>query len=223
MFLVRNKRERSRPSFFGAYARFWRGCEWLPFLLPNSLGFELACQRLQTHVDIRELLPKPGVYEFAISKGTERRYKTYVGESGSIRKRHMTYAKNGDHLLSLFDTALRSGCVIWRRCRYVETKQKAVKWEAKFLKKYDYAWNAQQNQRKRAISLVSRSFCLCMSSLQVVEGPPIRSPRKQQKIVAVQTKTVIMSPNRLSPANKFSGKVSKTKTVVIQQKQFVVK
>lgn len=188
MFLVRNKRERLRPSFFGSYARFWRNCEWLPFLLPNQLGFEFSCQRLQTHVDIRELLPKPGVYEFAISKKNERRYKMYVGESGSIRKRHMTYAKNGDHLLALFDTALKNGCVIWRRCRYVETKQKAVQWEAKFLKKYDYAWNAQQNQRKRAISLVSRSFCLCMSSLQVVEEPPTHSPRKRKISVVMLPK-----------------------------------
>ncbi len=60
------------------------------------------------------------MYEFAISKGTsDRRYKMYVGETNSVRSRHQQYAKTGDHLYQLLDTALKDGCVIWRRCQYV--------------------------------------------------------------------------------------------------------
>ena len=134
------------------------------------MGFPLACKRPKTHVDIRNLKPLPGVYEFAISKGGGQRYKVYIGESGSIRKRHQTYANTGDHLVLLFDKALKDGCTIWRRCRYVKTKKKAVKKEAKWLKKFDFSWNAQQNGRKRDVSIVSSYFCLCMSSLHITEN-----------------------------------------------------
>jgi GIY-YIG domain-containing protein len=171
---MRAKRELLHPGIFGSYRLFWRRREWEIFLLPHALGFTAAYLRPQTHAGIRALEAKPGVYEFAISKKNGRRYKVYVGESGSIRKRHQAYAKTGDHLLQLFDAALRDGCTIWRRCKYVKTKKKAVSWEAWFLARYDYAWNAQQNQRKRNVGIVSRHFCLCMSSLQIVEDVPVR-------------------------------------------------
>lgn len=166
---IRTKRELSRPGIFGSYRFFWRGQEWQRFLLPSPLGFTAAYLRPQMHADIMALEAKPGVYEFAISKKGGRRYKVYIGESGSIRKRHQTYAKNGDHLLQLLDAAVRDGCTIWRRCKYVRTKEKAVSWEAWFLARYDYAWNARQNQRKRKINIVSQHFCLCMSSLKIVD------------------------------------------------------
>ena len=140
-------------------------------MLPDKTGFVLAHLNTKTHEDIKGLNARPGVYEFAISKGSGRRYKVYIGESGSIRKRHQTYAKTGDHLVLYFDAALKNGCTIWRRCKYIKTKQKAVAWEAYFLGKYDYAWNAQQNQRKRSVSIVKSYFCLCMSSVNIVEKP----------------------------------------------------
>ena len=155
------------------YRRFWRGCKWEKFLLPDAKGFEFSRKRPQTHVDIGNLQRRPGVYEFAISKGGNRRYKTYVGESGSMQKRHQTYARTGDHLLPLFDAALKNGCIIWRRCKYIKTKEKAVAREAKLLRKYDYCWNARQNTRKRNISIVSRSLCLCFASMHVIEEPVI--------------------------------------------------
>ena len=182
MSYTRNKRELSHPSILGSYRRFWRGCEWREFLFPNSIGFTLACQRLQTHADIRALEPRPGVYEFAISKKNDRRYKTYIGESSSIRRRHQKYAQTGDHLLAIFDAALKNGCVIWRRCRYVKTKGEAVSKEAKFLQKYDYAWNAQQNGRKRAVNIVSQRFCLCMSSMLIIEDPVLPKPLRGQLV-----------------------------------------
>ena len=83
--------------------------------------------------------------------------------------RHQHYAKDGDHLFVLLDNAVRSGCTVWRRCRYVRTKKKAVKKEAKWLRKYDYPWNAKQNMKKRNVNLVSKSFCMCMSFVQIVE------------------------------------------------------
>ena len=169
---IMTKRELSHPGFFSIYKWFWRSCAWEKFLMPNFAGFPFAHLNPKSHEDIMSLNAKPGVYEFAISKGSGRRYKIYIGESGSIRKRHQTYAKTGDHLVLFFDAALKDGCTIWRRCRYVKTKQKAVAWEAYFLGKFDYAWNTQQNRRKRKVNIVTSYFCLCMSSMNIVEEPP---------------------------------------------------
>lgn len=160
---ARSKRELSHPGYFTLYRWFWRGCKWDRFLLSNKGGFALARQ----HVSFLEA--RPGVYELAISKGSNRKYKVYIGESGSIRKRHQAYAVTGSNLLAPFDAALRDGCTVWQRCRYVKTKGDAVAWESYFLKRYDYAWNAQQNQRKRFVSIVSRHFCMCMPSTSIVE------------------------------------------------------
>jgi hypothetical protein len=165
------RRELSHPGFFSIYKWFWRNCTWERFLLPNPAGFAFAHLNLRIHENTMSLNAVPGVYEFAISKGSRRRYKVYIGESGSIRKRHQTYAKTGDHLALLFDAALKSGYTIWRRCRYVKTKQKAVAWEAYFLGIYNYAWNAQQNKRKRNVSIITSYFCLCMSSMSIIEEP----------------------------------------------------
>lgn len=164
------KREISRPGFFSTYKWFWRNCVWERFLLPNSAGFAFAHLNHKSHEDIMSLSAKPGVYEFAISKGSGRRYKIYIGESGSIRKRHQTYVKTGDHLVLLLDATLKDGCTIWRRCRYVKTKQKAVAWEAYFLEKYSYAWNARKNKRKRNIKIVTSYFCFCIPSMNIVEN-----------------------------------------------------
>ena len=172
MLLSKVKRELSRTSLFGSYRLFWAGCKWQPFLIPNVrvLGFEHA-----TRISIKYLDLKPGVYEFAITKeqpffGQKKRYKVYVGHSGSIRTRHQKYFKTGDHLLQYFDAALKDGCTIWRRCKYVKTKEKAIYWENKILQKYDYAWNAHHNNRKRKINILLRPLCFCMSSLHVVES-----------------------------------------------------
>ena len=174
---MQTRRELLHPGIFSIYKWFWRNCTWERFLMHNPAGFAFAHLNPKAHEDIMSLNARPGVYEFAISKGSKRRYKVYIGESGSIRKRHQTYAKTGDHLVLLFDVALKDGCTIWRRCRYVKTKQKAVTWEAYFLGKYDYAWNAQQNQRKRSVSIVASYFCLCMSSVNIVEEPMPRTVR----------------------------------------------
>jgi hypothetical protein len=129
------------------------------------MGFASARQNV-CYLDAR-----PGVYELAISKGQGRRYKVYIGESGSVRKRYQAYAKSGDHLILLFDAALRQGCTVWMRCKYVKTKARAVAWEAYFLGKYDYAWNAQQNTRRRCISIVRGCSCMCTHFTGIVEEP----------------------------------------------------
>lgn len=165
------KRELSHPSFFSIYKWFWKSSTWERFLMPNPTGFAFSRLNPRSHEDIMSLNARPGVYEFAISKGSGQRYKVYIGESGSIRKRHQTYAKTGNHLVMIFDAALKNNCTIWRRCKYVKTKQKAVAWEAYFLGIYNYAWNAQQNQRKRKVNIVTSYFCLCMSSVSIVEEP----------------------------------------------------
>ena len=163
MDIFKPRRELLRPRSFSIYKWFWRYSKWKRLILPDKAGFASARQ------NICFLEAKPGVYEFAISKGYSRRYKVYIGESGSIRKRHQTYAKTGDHLVLLFDAALKEGCTIWCRWRYVKTKQKAVAWEAYFLNKYDYAWNAQQNRCRRKVSIVSSCSCWCTSFTRIVE------------------------------------------------------
>ena len=157
------RRELSHPGYFTLYKWFWRGSKWNRFILPNKGGFTLARQ----HVGFFEA--RPGVYEFAMSKGNSRRYKVYVGQSGSMRKRHQYYAMTGSHLVQLFDAALRDGCTIWRRCKYVKSKERAVAWEAYLLNRHDYAWNAQQNQRKRNIKIVRRYTCMCVPFMSTIE------------------------------------------------------
>jgi len=48
-----------------------------------------------------------------------RRYKCYVGQTSSLRRRfHQEYrGVQGSHLKAFFDEALRNGCQIWIRCR----------------------------------------------------------------------------------------------------------
>jgi GIY-YIG domain-containing protein len=187
---MRTKRELSRPGLFGSYKWFWRGSEWERFLSPSPAGFGAACRN---QAGVAALGLGPGVYEFAISKGagwrpwaiSPYRYKVYIGESASLRRRHQTYARTGDHLLLLFDAALRDGCTIWRRCKHVETKEKAVSWEAWFLRLYDYPWNAQLNGRKRTVNIVSRNSCLCMSSLHIVEEVYVPPPRRTSAVTVV--------------------------------------
>ena len=183
---MRANRELLHPAFFSIYKWFWRNSKWDKFLMPDKIGFAFVHLNPKIHENIMSLGARPGVYEFAISKGPGRRYKVYIGESGSIRKRHQTYAKTGDHLVMLFDAALKDGCTIWRRCRYVKTKQKAVAWEAYFLGKFDYAWNVQQNQKRRKISIMTSYFCLCIPSINIVEEPP--APRAVRVVANSRTR-----------------------------------
>ena len=134
----------------------------------DSVGF--VPSRLRAN--IAGLEARPGVYEFAVSKNTGRRCKVYVGESGSILKRHQRYARTGDHLVLLLDAAIRDGCTVWMRCKYTGSKESAVAWEAYFLRKYDYAWNMRHNACKRNVSIVKRwNAWLCMFSMHVVDNP----------------------------------------------------
>ena len=160
--LTRLKRELLHPGYFTPYRWFWGGSKWYRFILPNRGGFALARQRVSF------LETRPGVYEFAISRGNSRRYKVYVGHSGSMRKRRQSYAMTGSHLVQLFDAVLRDGCTIWMRCKYVKSKEKAVAWEAYFLNRYDYAWNAQQNMGKRSITIVRQYVCMCMPFMGIM-------------------------------------------------------
>jgi len=148
---AKKRRELSHPGVFGVYKLFWRGSKWEKFILHDK--------RL-----IKSFLePRPGVYEFAVSRmSSTRRFKVYIGESGSISKRHQAYTRPDSHLAQLFSIAVANRCTVWRRCKYVKTKKRAVAWEAHFLARYDYAWNAKQNMSKRAVSVVQRRFCMCM-------------------------------------------------------------
>ena len=51
----------------------------------------------------------PGVYEFAVAKSpSATRYKTYVGTTKSVRDRHGSYLRDGDHIQNFFEAAVKA-------------------------------------------------------------------------------------------------------------------
>jgi hypothetical protein len=100
-----------------------------------------------------------------------------------MKQRMEQYGDDGDHIRAYLDAALKDGYLVWRRLKYLKTKELAVSKEAKFLETYDYAWNAKDNGSKRQIKLKQTYSCCCFcSALEVIEKPALREklpPRLQ--------------------------------------------
>lgn len=161
----RRHRESCHPSRFGTYKKFWsQSPGWRVFLLPCSQGFEASRDTPACCKAVNGLEQRPGVYEFAVStNATSRKSKVYVGQTCDLKRRlGGDYRGDGSHLRALFDEALQThGFTVWVRFVYTPTADAAKDWEARFLRKYDYAWNARDNKTKRALQL--RRNWLCMT------------------------------------------------------------
>lgn len=165
---LRFKREKHSPSRFSAYRAVWRPSQWNVFLAPCAHGFSQARDGNACVGAVSKISNKPGVYEFAISRGaTGHRYKVYVGQSCDVKRRiGSEYRNSGGHLLAFFEEALEDGCHVWVRYVYTPTPDAAKDTESKLLSKYNYAWNERCNGSKRHLAIVNR--CFCMTAPKVV-------------------------------------------------------
>ena len=113
------RREKVHPGYFSGYKKFFRGTKWHVFLAPaNDLGRALANAKSR---DVNSgLWDIPGVYEFAVAKSPSAdRYKTYVGTTKSVRDRHGSYLRDGDHIANFLEAAVKGGLFVMRRIRYI--------------------------------------------------------------------------------------------------------
>lgn len=170
------RREKVHPGYFSGYKKFFRGTKWHVFLVPaNDLGYSLVDARSRgVNNDLWDI---PGVYEFAVAKSPKGdRYKTYIGTTKSVRDRHGSYLRDGDHIKHFLDSAVRSGLFVMRRIRYIIPKPKlpdhqielaavvAEQTETRFLGKYNYAWNSRQNGNLAMTRMPVKKSFLCMFS-----------------------------------------------------------
>lgn len=170
------RREKVHPGYFSGYKKFFRGTKWHVFLAPaNDLGFSLCDAKAR---DVNHgLWDVPGVYEFAVAKSPNAtRYKTYIGTTRSVRDRHGSYLRDGDHIANFLDAAVKSGLFVMRRIRYIIPKPQlpprlveqaaviAEQTETRFLGKYDYAFNQRQNGGVAMTRMPVKKSFLCMFS-----------------------------------------------------------
>jgi hypothetical protein len=170
------RREKVHPGYFSGYKKFFRGTKWHVFLAPaNDLGYSLVDAKAR---DVNNgLWDIPGVYEFAVAKSPKGdRYKTYIGTTKSVRDRHGSYLRDGDHIKHFLDSAVRSGLFVMRRIRYIIPKPQlpdhqielaavvAEQTETRFLGKYNYAWNSRQNGNLAMTRMPVKKSFLCMFS-----------------------------------------------------------
>ncbi len=170
------RREKVHPGYFSGYKKFFRGTKWHVFLAPaNDLGYSLVDAKAR---DVNHgLWDVPGVYEFAVAKTPNAtRYKTYVGTTKSVRDRHGSYLRDGDHIANFLNAAVKSGLFVMRRIRYIipkpqlpdhQTELAAVvagQTETRFLGKYDYAWNKANNGGIAMTRMPVKSSFMCMFS-----------------------------------------------------------
>jgi hypothetical protein len=170
------RREKVHPGYFSGYKKFFRGTKWHVFLAPaNDLGYSLVDAKAR---DVNNgLWDIPGVYEFAVAKSPKGdRYKTYIGTTKSVRDRHGSYLRDGDHIKHFLDSAVRSGLFVMRRIRYIIPKPQlpdhqielaavvAEQTETRFLGKYNFAWNSRQNGNAAMTRMPVKKSFLCMFS-----------------------------------------------------------
>lgn len=53
--------------------------------------------------------------------------------------------------------------MVWRRLRYLASKEEAVKWEAFCLGQFDYAWNKKLNVKVCVVSSLAQQHRLFLS------------------------------------------------------------
>ena len=170
------RREKVHPGYFSGYKKFFRGTKWHVFLAPaNDLGRALANAKSR---DVNNgLWDVPGVYEFAVAKSPSAdRYKTYIGTTKSVRDRHGSYLRDGDHIKHFLEAAVKGGLFVMRRIRYIIPKPQlpphqielaavvAEQTETRFLGKYNYAFNQRQNGGVAMTRMPVKSSFLCMFS-----------------------------------------------------------
>jgi hypothetical protein len=170
------RREKVHPGYFSGYKRFFRGTKWHVFLAPaNDLGYSLVDAKSRgVNAGLWDV---PGVYEFAVAKSPNAtRYKTYVGTTKSVRDRHGSYLRDGDHIKNFLDAAVKSGLFVMRRIRYIIPKPEllphqaamaeviAGQVETSFLGKFNYAWNRDNNGDLAMTRMPVKKSFLCMFS-----------------------------------------------------------
>lgn len=170
------RREKVHPGYFSGYKKFFRGTKWHVFLAPaNDLGYSLVDAKSRgVNAGLWDV---PGVYEFAVAKSPSAdRYKTYIGTTKSVRDRHGSYLRDGDHIKHFLEAAVKSGLFVMRRIRYIFTKPDllprqiemgavvAEQTETRFLGKYNYAFNQRQNGGVAMTRMPVKKTFLCMFS-----------------------------------------------------------
>ena len=170
------RREKVHPGYFSEYKKFFRGTKWHVFLAPaNDLDYAVVDAKAR---GVNEgLWDVPGVYEFAVAKSpSATRYKTYVGTTKSVRDRHGSYLRDGDHIKHFLDSAVKNGLFVMRRIRYIIPKTQlpdhqtelaavvAEQTETRFLGKYNYAWNSRQNGNVAMTRMPMKKSFMCMFS-----------------------------------------------------------
>lgn len=131
----------------------------------------------------------------------------YVGESGNVRLRQMQYGNDGDHLRPYIDAALKDDYLIFRRLKYLKTKEKAEAVELEMLQRYDYAWNRKDNGSKRLLKLKQDYTCCCFASgVIIMERPPIKEkPLKPQQLQPSPSKGVVGAMKGLFGSSRKMG------------------
>ena len=162
--IERPLREFIPTKTFTWYWFFWkRSSGWEVFLdAPNHSSFQAA--RKSAMEGSSHLQKKPGVYEFALTRGgSSKRVKVYAGHSSNIyRRHHENYCAHGSHLLAQLDRAVVDGMTVLRRVRYARTTEEAKSLESKLLASFDYAWNKVENGSKRNVALEQTFSLLCL-------------------------------------------------------------
>lgn len=170
------RREKVHPGYFSGYKKFFRGTKWHVFLAPaNDLGYALVDAKSRgVNAGLWDV---PGVYEFAVAKSPRAdRYKTYIGTTKSVRDRHGSYLRDGDHIRNFLDAAVKNGLFVMRRVRYIIPKTEltphhaelaavvAEQTETRFLGKYNFGWNQRQNGGVAMTRIPVKKSFLCMFS-----------------------------------------------------------
>ena len=80
------------------------------------------------------------------------------------------------------------------------SKEAAERIEEQFLGKFDYAWNARNNCRKRQLTLHQRFCCLCIASGVAVVESAWQSPAKSPSARAPRSPAKQQQQQRAQPA-----------------------
>ncbi|QDZ21670.1 GIY-YIG domain-containing protein [Chloropicon primus] len=161
---------------FSWYWWVWRSSTWEVFLDGSQFRDFKSAKKGEASSTTKDLLPRPGCYEFALAHPNDpsKRFKVYVGYSSNIQKRHhLNYQRDGSHLLPQLERSLKEEYIVLRRVTYCQDAEKAKALESKLLRTYDYPWNLMENGGKRHVSLVQKSCCLCFRL-------PVTVDRRQQ-------------------------------------------
>lgn len=106
-------REGQRPGSFSTYRRFWGDASrWEPLILPPNFDPGPAMNLTRT---------EPGVYELGVTmpQAPSTVVAVYIGMSANVRRRHLAYVRDGDHIKELVAPMVAEGHTVWQRVRYL--------------------------------------------------------------------------------------------------------